>query len=181
MNSQTSSSNELHEQALEYHCLLRHRETSALTYGRFYQRLLKAGVFATQRELSVALSVSKGHVSKALKSARLPGDVLRVFGSEAQVSFRVAEVLAELVQVVGVKTLTTRANQLGTRSDLSATHILDALARGEPRPDSSKSIRMSVGRGGRYIRIESPNIVGLISRLHELETALNLAVRLVGF
>lgn len=180
MNFQTPSPIGSHEQVLQYHRLLRDRETSALSYGRFYHRLLEARVFATQRELSVALSVSKGHVSKALKSTRLPADVLRVFGSEAEVSFRVVEALAELVQVVGVKTLTMRANRLGKRSDLSATHILEALARSEPQSDLSNSISMSVGRGGRYIRIESPNIVKLISRLHELETAFNLAVRMAG-
>jgi hypothetical protein len=160
--------------------LLRDRKASPLTYGRFYQRLLDARVFATQLELSIGLSVSKGHVSKALKAARLPPEVLRVFGPEPRVSFRVVDALTELVAVIGVKRLTTRAGQLGERSDLTVTQILDSLVRGEPPSHLPRSIKMSVGRGGRYIRIESPDIVKMISRLQELETALNLAARMAG-
>jgi ParB family chromosome partitioning protein len=152
MNSHTPCPVESPKKAIEYHHLLRERETSALNYGRFYQRLLEARVFATQRELSIALSVPEGHVSKALKSARLPTDLLRAFGSEAHVSFRVAEALAELVKVVGVQTLTMRAILLGQRPDLTANQILETLARTEPPSHLPQQIRMSVGRGGRYIR-----------------------------
>ena len=148
MNSHMPCPVESPKKAIEYHHLLRERETSALNYGRFYQRRLEARVFATQRELSIALSVPEGHVSRALKSA-----LLRAFGSEAHVSFRVAEALAELVKVVGVETLTMHAILLGQRPELTANQmILETLVRTEPPSHLPQQIRMSVGRGGRYIR-----------------------------
>ncbi|MFM0147728.1 hypothetical protein [Paraburkholderia sp. RL18-085-BIA-A] len=180
MSLRTPHPVELREQALQQHMLLRDQKAPALTYGRFYQRLLGVGVFTTQLDLSIGLSVSKGHVSKALKAARLPPEVLRVFGPERRMSFRVVDALTELAGVIGAKTLTTRAEQLGERSGLTVSEILDSLVRGETPSHLPRSIKMSIGRGGRYIRIESPDIVKMISRLHELETALNLAARMAG-
>ena len=175
-----SNSVELRKRALEHQMHLRGQKASALTYGRFYQRLLESRVWSTQLELSDGLSVSKGHVSKAIKAARLPIEVVRTFGPERRVSFRVVEALDELTAVMGAERLVKHAGQLGERSDLPVAQVLDALVRGDRPNLVPGSNRMSVGRGGRYIRIESPDIAEMISRLHEIETALNLAVRMAG-
>src|SRR5882762_8723513 len=75
--------------AVNQHVRLRERRSSALAYGRFYLDLLERKIWSTQAELAVGLEVSKGHISKALKAARLPNEVLRTFGASDRVSFRV--------------------------------------------------------------------------------------------
>jgi hypothetical protein len=165
MSSDTSRFDELRKQAIRHHAKLREQKASAPTYGRFYQCLLDHKVWTTQRELSIELSISKGHVSKAIKAARLPPEVLRVFGPERRVSFRVTGALSELVAVVGVEKIITRARQLEERPDLTVTHILDCLVRGVTPHRLPHSFELSVGRGGRYIRMDSPDIVKMISRL----------------
>jgi hypothetical protein len=181
MSSETWRFVESREQAIRHHAKLREHKTSASTYGRFYQCLLDSKVWTTQRELSIELSISKGHVSKAIKAARLPPEVLRVFGPERRVSFRVTGALSELVAVAGAEKIIARARQLGERPDLTVTHILDCLVRGVTPHRLSGAFELSVGRGGRHIRIDSPDIVKMISRLHELETALNLAMEMANY
>jgi hypothetical protein len=93
------------------------------------------------------------------------------------VSFRVVEVLDELIKVVGVERLCKHAAHIGPRPDVPVSQLLEALAAGE-RPDYGRiSFRLSAARNGRYIRIDSPEIAALISRLPEVETALDLAIR----
>jgi hypothetical protein len=181
MSSETSRFVESREQAIRHHAKLREQKASAPTYGRFYQCLLDHKVWTTRRELSIELSISKGHVSKAINAARLPPEVLQVFGPARRVSFRVTGALSELVAVVGVEKIIARAEQLGERPDLTVTQVLDCLVRGVTPNREPRAFELSVGRGGRYIRIDSPDILKMISRLHELETALNLAMEMASY
>jgi hypothetical protein len=168
------------ELALGEHAALRSEKATAIAYGRFYLGLLEKDVWGSQSELAAGLSVSKGHVSKAIKAARLPGPVVQAFGAESRVSFRVVEALDELIKVVGIEKLREHAAQIGRRPDVPVPQLLQALAVGE-RPDYDRMpFRLSVARNGRYIRIDSPEIAALISRLPEVQTALDLAIRITA-
>lgn len=180
MTEKKRPSPKLRNQASRTHLAFQRKQASALTYGRFYTELLRAGVWATQSELAAGLQVSKAQVSKTIKAAKLPPEVLRVFGPEERISFRVAETIAGLTSAIGPEDLVRRARKIGTRSDLPVAELLDCLARGSTPSDEPKFIKMSVGRGGRYIRIESPDIGAMIARLDELETALNIALHAAG-
>ena len=163
--------------ALEQHACLRRKKSSAIAYGRFYIALLEAKVWRSQADLAIALSVSQGYVSKAVKAARLPVEVFWAFGSDRRVSFRVAEALGELVQSIGIDRLRMNAAQIGSRPDLPVEQLLRALAAGA-RPDyPSAWFRMSLGRNGRYIRIDSPEIASLLPRLEQIEAAFNYLIR----
>lgn len=166
------------ELALGQHAVLRLEKATAIAYGRFYLGLLEKEVWGSQAELAAGLSVSKGHVSKAIKAARLPGPVVQAFGAESRVSFRVVEALEELIKVGGIERLSKHAAHIGRRPDVTVSQLLQALAVGE-RPDYGRmAFRLSAARNGRYIRIDSPEIAALISRLPEIETALDLAIRM---
>lgn len=170
----------LHELAIKQHALLREQKTSAIAYGRFYSGLLEKSVWKNQSELAASLSVSKGHVSKAIKAALLPQEVVEVFGLDGRISFRVVDAIDGLAKTIGIETLCLHAIRLGKRPDVPIPQLLRALAAGERPNDTAVRFKLSPARNGRYIRIESAEIAKLISRLPEVETALNLAIKMAG-
>jgi hypothetical protein len=157
---------------------LRLIKSPPIAYGRFYLALLEGKVWQSQVALATDLSVSQGYVSKAVKTARLPAEVILAFGSERRVSFRVAEALGELVHSIGSEKLRRRAALIGARPDLPVAQLLKALSVGTQPDRFSISLRMSPGRNGRYIRIDSPEIANLLPRLRDIEAALNFAIRI---
>jgi hypothetical protein len=170
--------NTLRDLALRQHSRLRGERTSPIAYGRFYLDVLERQIWVSQSELAVNFSISKGHVSKAIKAARIPAGVVNTFGSDRRVSFRIAEALHELTAAIGIEKLRLNASRLGRRPDLTTSQVLHALAVGNRPENELTSIQLSPSRNGRYIRLDSPNIVCLIARLHEIQTALDLAIKL---
>ncbi|TDN59104.1 hypothetical protein [Paraburkholderia sp. BL10I2N1] len=181
MNNPTVSLSVQRKEAQHRHSDMREERASTVAIGRFYACLMQAKVWASQAALSVGLGVSKAHVSRHLKAARLPDEVIKTFGDDRRISFRTIDLLEQLSKEIGEDRLRQHAIQLGMRKDLSPRDILVALATGSASELPSQVVRLSVHRGERYIRLDSPHIRRLSKDLPNLEAKLNLALKLLGF
>ncbi|WP_066342684.1 ParB/RepB/Spo0J family partition protein [Azohydromonas lata] len=74
------------------------KNLSAYEQGVMYRRALKEGLFPSQRMLAVAVGADSGNVSRAIKVAELPEDLLAAFGSPLAVQFAWASDLADALQ-----------------------------------------------------------------------------------
>ena len=74
------------------------KNLSAYEQGVMYRRALKEGLFPSQRMLAVAVGADSGNVSRAIKVAELPEDILAAFGSPLAVQFAWASDLADALQ-----------------------------------------------------------------------------------
>jgi ParB family chromosome partitioning protein len=74
------------------------KNLSAYEQGVMYRRALKEGLFPSQRMLAVAVGADSGNVSRAIKVAELPEEILAAFGSPLAVQFAWASDLADAVQ-----------------------------------------------------------------------------------
>lgn len=66
--------------------------------GRMYQKSLKEGLFASLGELSREIGIDKGNLSKAIKLAELPEDVVNAFPSPLELQFRWAKLLNDAIR-----------------------------------------------------------------------------------
>ncbi|SIT48483.1 hypothetical protein BN2475_1040013 [Paraburkholderia ribeironis] len=76
----------------------------------------------------------------------------------------------------GFEKLRRHAGLIGVRPDLPVAQLLKALAAGAQSDHPSVSFRISPGRNGRYIRIDSPDIAKLLPRLDEIEKVFNFVM-----
>ncbi|WP_298236335.1 ParB/RepB/Spo0J family partition protein [uncultured Azohydromonas sp.] len=74
------------------------KNLSAYEQGVMYRRALKEGLFPSQRMLAVAVGADSGNVSRAIKVAELPEEILAAFGSPLAVQFAWASDLTDALQ-----------------------------------------------------------------------------------
>jgi ParB family chromosome partitioning protein len=96
--------------------------------GRMYRRALNEELFASLGELSKELGVDKGNLSKALKLADLPGEIVNAFPSPLELQYRWAKLLNDALQSDPEGVL-ARAKEIvedkGTKR--SSKEVLDSL------------------------------------------------------
>jgi ParB family chromosome partitioning protein len=66
--------------------------------GRMYQKSLKEGLFGSLGELSREIGIDKGNLSKALRLAELPQEIVNAFPSPLDLQFRWAKLLSDAMQ-----------------------------------------------------------------------------------
>ncbi|MEN3297745.1 MAG: ParB family transcriptional regulator, chromosome partitioning protein [Burkholderiales bacterium] len=96
--------------------------------GRMYRRALDEELFASLGELSKELGVDKGNLSKALKLADLPDDIVNAFPSPLELQYRWAKLLNDALQSdpEGVLARAKEINEdQGTKR--SSKEVLDSL------------------------------------------------------
>lgn len=96
--------------------------------GRMYQKSLREGLFSSLGELSKEIGIDKGNLSKALRLAELPDDVVNAFASPLDLQFRWAKLLNDAIQQSPDQVL-TRAKRLSEdkKSKRSSKEVLDIL------------------------------------------------------
>jgi hypothetical protein len=152
----------------------------AVAFGRFFMKLISNKTWDTQAELSRALTVSKAHVSKAIKAARLPEAVRKVFGDDRRISYRTADVIEEIAGHIGNEKLVVHAIRLGSRVDLGVQDILAALTSGS-LPEKPRKVRLAIRRGEDFIRLYTPHRLRLNKNLARFEDHVDFALKLMGY
>lgn len=66
--------------------------------GAMYRRALDLGTFKTQDALAAAIGVDKGNLSKALKLADLPAEILDAFSSRLELQYRFVKPLEDALK-----------------------------------------------------------------------------------
>jgi ParB family chromosome partitioning protein len=96
--------------------------------GRMYRRALAEDLFSSLGELAKELGIDKGNLSKALKLADLPDDVVNAFPSPLELQFRWAKLLNDALQSDPEGVL-ARAKEIteDKETKLSSKEVLESL------------------------------------------------------
>lgn len=142
-------------------------DLSPFEQGLMYRRALDAGLFASNRRLAEALSVSHTWVANVLLVADLPSPILQCFHSPLEVQYRHAKALSQALDTdrKGVLRRAEKLRQAGKR--LSASGVVDALI---PRadPTGTKSPVVAIRLGDRVVGDWSTDSTGrLVLRLEK--------------
>jgi ParB family chromosome partitioning protein len=74
------------------------QDLSPWEQGMMYRRALDEGLFLSLGELAQELAVDKGNISKALRLAELPADVVAAFPSPTDLQYRWSKLLNDAIQ-----------------------------------------------------------------------------------
>ncbi|MBN3837410.1 hypothetical protein [Burkholderia sp. Ac-20344] len=165
--------------AFAQHANLRRAESPPIVLGRFYREQLDRGWWPSQAQLAADLNVSASIVTRSIRAAGLPQEVIDVLGGVSRISFRTAEAMTVLVRELGSDVIVRRAMSVpGGTTPAIARSI---LCTGDVRVESPLKLRLSLGANGRHIRIDSPDIQRVVPHLSILEKMVNaLLPSLIG-
>jgi ParB family chromosome partitioning protein len=110
-----------------------------------YRRWLEDGIYSNQNELGAAIGVSKSWLSRVLKLADLPEEIIEAFGSPLDVKVEYGYDLSRaLTDKTAAPKIKKEAAQLA-RSDLSAAQVYRRLiASTKERPKQSRGVLETV-------------------------------------
>ncbi|WP_175035798.1 hypothetical protein [Burkholderia lata] len=157
--------------AIAHHANLRRSDSPPIVLGRFYREQLDRGWWPSQAQLAADLNVSASIVTRSIRAANLPQEVIDVLGGVSRISFRVAETMTLLVREVGSDVIIRRAMTVpdGTTPAIAKS----ILCTGDVRVESPLKLRLSLGANGRHLRIDSPDIQRVVPHLSILEKMVN--------
>ncbi len=141
--------------------------------GRLCGSFLNRQMWESQSEMASALGISKPHVSRLLRAAKVPDEVIYTFGDVQRISFETVEALAKIENRIGRMLLIARAVSFGARSDLKVHEILAALATGFVAPIREQVVRLARHKEEGYIRLYSAQLSRMSADLPRLEKAIN--------
>ena len=163
--------------ALADHLAMISRGANAYEFGVFYRTVMTGtGVWRTQAELAKAMNVSRAHVSKALAAARLPQEIVCLFGPKL-ITFRLAACLNRLIDQFGLDHLLANATRVPINA-LTTDEILTLLVAGE-RVESADKPRLSVIDSGTALRLELSDLNILLPYLRQLEGMIGWSVSMI--
>ena len=154
--------------------------------GMSYHRALRKGLFKSQAELVAASGLDQSNVSKAMRISELPTEIISLFASPTDVTFKSGIALTDALK--GRKNVVmTRAAALRGRAPVDAQQVLKELLAAEPKARPKhvrKSLPLPGSRAGRVdlaadgsMRFQLPK--GTI-QADKLQTFLDRLQRLIG-
>ncbi|KVK87720.1 hypothetical protein WJ47_12915 [Burkholderia ubonensis] len=156
------------------HIALRTSGASAIDLGLFYRRGLDDGEWSNQADIARSLGISKGYVSKAVRAAGLPDEIVAAVGGRERVSFRVAEALEKVIRIVGLDVARLRASVIGDGQGLRTDDVISSIASGRPPACVGPAVTITVSRTGKFMKVESPHMERLIANLPKIEAFLSM-------
>lgn len=102
-------------------------DLSAWEQGVMYMRALEQGLFPSAKQLAAAIDRDMSNISRAMALAKLPGDVIRAFGSPLNLQFRWATELKDAHQRDPEGLLATARELAGRPSPLTPAEVFAIL------------------------------------------------------
>lgn len=130
----------------------RHREDlSPWEAGEMYRDALDRGLFASQRQLALAVEIDPGNLTKMMKLAMLPREVIAAFPSPLDLQFRWAQPLDEAV-AKDPDAIVEHAKALAARSPRpNAKEVFDALTGGDVVGNGSADVSRALMAGEKVV------------------------------
>jgi len=146
-----------------------------LDIAREYFAGVEARRWKSATKASVHLNHSPTRVTRALQVAALPRDVIGLFSPKSPLTFAAGERLLKLRVALGEDRMIRNAKRLTDRcGHLHSRGIVDALASGEIKNPAGVATRVTIGTGGRSLRIDSDRLDLLIAAKAEIERFLDV-------
>lgn len=115
-------------------------DLSAWEQGVMYMRALEQGLFPSAKQLAAAIDRDMSNISRAMALAKLPGDVVRAFGSPLNLQFRWATELKDAHQR-DPEGLLHASRELASRPlALSPAEVFAILTQGSKRQKSGQGV-----------------------------------------
>lgn len=162
--------------AVAVHRRLRDANAPLIKLGMFYRAMLERKIWGNQKSMATELGVSTAQLSRMVVAARLPQEVLALFGEKQQLAFRDVATLNTLIHQYGEAEIAKRASAILPGAPLGDIFSLLTTGRRVPR----KGVKVSIARGGKYLRVEAPNLAQIAPRVKEVEEVLNALLGLNG-
>jgi ParB family chromosome partitioning protein len=104
-------------------------DLSAWEQGVMYMRALELGLFPSAKQLAAAIDRDLSNISRAMALAKLPGDVIRAFGSPLNLQFRWATPLKDAQQTDPERLLEIARELLQREQKPSPAEVFSILTR----------------------------------------------------
>ncbi len=151
------------------------QDLSPWEQGRMYQQALTDGLFSSLGELSKAIGVDKSNLSKAVRLAQIPNEILKAFPSPLALQFRWAKLIDDAMQS-DLSGMLGRAKKLANEDKKrTAKEVLDILICAEKKSVIEKEIAVGGNLVGKIlvnddkVAIHFNNLVLSESKLKELQ------------
>jgi ParB family chromosome partitioning protein len=103
------------------------QDLSAWEQGVMYKDAIDQGLFSSQRQMAAALNIDQGNLSKAIKLASLPAEVVDAFPSPLDLQFRWGTDLSDAMDKDPAKVLTVAEELRSTSEKRSAKEVYARL------------------------------------------------------
>lgn len=126
------------------------QDLSAWEQGVMYKDAIDHGLFTSQRQMAAALNIDQGNLSKAIKLASLPAEVVDAFPSPLDLQFRWGTDLSDAIDKDPAKVLTVAAELRSTSEKLPAKEVYARLI-GAVHVSEHPAMRREFSSGGRVV------------------------------
>lgn len=144
--------------------------------GLFFRAILDKGLWASKDEIATSFGLSRPQVSKLVKMAELPPDVVYSIGNPSLISFRVAQILLDAIQRLGVATVVRRTKQAQRLGYSRIDDRLGFIRTGRATPDENARVVVRLARDRKALRVEMPHLSRYEGRLPQLEMVIANAI-----
>jgi ParB family chromosome partitioning protein len=144
------------------------KDLSAWEQGAMYARAIDEGLFPSLRSLAQTIGRDAGDVSKALRIARLPPEVVAAFQSPNEIQFRYAKELDDAVQANHDEVMRVARSLAGTQRPANdvflaltqVPHAIQARTANHSTADASHPVGSGVGPSNTARRSNSSGQAG---------------------
>ncbi|WP_322048142.1 hypothetical protein [Paraburkholderia sp. J67] len=160
------------------HDQIRAIQCSNYQLGVFYQSLLTAEVWTTQRDLAAAVGVSAPAMSRLLSLARISPEIVGALDGASALTYRTGQLILDAIERLGEKVIVTRirdAKEAGywEIDDLLEYVVADRLPEADLTP-----VRVRIGRDKQSLRVEMGDLSRFTGSFAKLESWLSSALTL---
>ena len=126
------------------------QDLSAWEQGVMYKDAIDHGLFTSQRQMAAALNIDQGNLSKAIKLASLPAEVVDAFSSPLDLQFRWGTDLSDAMDKDPAKVLTVAAEMRSTSERLPAKEVFAKLV-GAVQVTEHPAMKKEFSLGGKVV------------------------------
>ncbi|HKR44051.1 MAG TPA: hypothetical protein VJU59_30975 [Paraburkholderia sp.] len=162
--------------AKRIHAELQARDVSHFELGQFYRAMLAQRLWKSQRDMADFLVVSNANVSRLIALTRIPDTVIVALGGRQRITFRVGELLLEVLDKLGEKEVSARAREASALGYGSVDDVLEFLVSNRKPVRTLSTVRVRLARDKQTLRVEIPQLGRLLPHLSKLESFLSTAL-----
>ncbi|MCX5544679.1 hypothetical protein M3A49_35330 [Paraburkholderia sp. CNPSo 3076] len=162
--------------AKRIHAELQARDVSHFELGQFYRAMLAQQLWKSQRDMADFLVVSNANISRLIALTRIPDTVVVALGGRQRITFRVGELLLEMLDKLGEKEVSARAREASALGYGSVDDVLEFLVNNRKPVRTLSTVRVRLARDKQTLRVEIPQLGRLLPHLSKLESFLSTAL-----
>ena len=143
--------------------------------GVFYKSMLAQRLWPSRTSLAESFGVSLSKVARLVAMAEIPADVVKAFGDPRRVSFRIADLLLETMDKLGIAIVEERAREVSTFEYRSVEDVLEYLVTNRISQRSQPRVSVRLARNKKSLRVDISDLDRFIPHLPKVEQLISRA------